>query len=117
MPKCPLMAKTDLVTLGRLVDHFVVCVVNYDGRLEILKLWLASKCSLDSFLKFRSMPQLRGLHAFPIVNSAAPTRRFIKQKCFTDQIWISPPARYRKTIIRNSVSAVPRMGCNYSSPI
>jgi hypothetical protein len=97
--------KADIVTSSRLVDHLVSCVVNYDGRLEILKLWLASKGGLDSFLKFRPMPQLRGLDAFSVVNRAAPTRFFIKQECFTDQIWISPPTRYRKAILRNSFFA------------
>src|SRR5215470_2418477 len=97
--------KADIVTSSRLVDHLVSCVVNYDGRLEILKLWLASKGGLDSFLKFRPMPQLRGLDAFPVVNPAAPTRFFIKQECFTDQIWISSPTRYRKAILRNSFFA------------
>src|SRR5215472_11435945 len=97
--------KADIVTSSRLVDHLVSCVVNYDGRLEILKLWLASKGGLDSFLKFRPMPQLRGLDAFPVVNPAAATRFFIKQECFTDQIWISSPTRYRKAILRNSFFA------------
>ena len=40
------LPKADVVTLGRLVDHLVVCVVKYDGRLEILKLWLASASRL-----------------------------------------------------------------------
>src|SRR5262249_39274499 len=81
------------------------CVVNYDGRLEILKLRLTSEGGLNSLLKFRSMPQLRSLDAFPIVDGTAPTRRFIKQESFADQVWIGPPARYRKTILRNSIFA------------
>src|SRR6516165_7731658 len=87
-----------LVTSSRFVDHLLSCVVNYDGRLEILKLRLASEGGLNSFLKFRSMPQLRSLDAFPIVDGTAPSRRFIKQECFADQVLISPPARYRKTV-------------------
>src|SRR5215472_7860407 len=90
---------------SRLVDHLVSRVIDYDGRLEILKLGLTSEGGLNSFLKFRSMRQLRSLDAFPIVDGTALTRRFIKQECFADQVWISPPARYRKTIFRNSIFA------------
>ena len=73
----------DLVTSSRFVDHLLSCVVNYDGRLEILKFRLTAERGLNSFLKFRSMPQLRSLDAFPIVDGTAPTRRFIKQECVT----------------------------------
>src|SRR5215472_5376118 len=96
---------TDLVTSSRFVDHLLSCVVNYAGRLEILKLRLTSKGGLSSFLQFRSMPHPRSLNAFPIVDGTASTRLFIKQECFADQVWISPPALYRKTILRNGIFA------------
>ena len=72
-----------MVTSGSLVDYLIGCVVDDDGRLEVLKLGLASKSSLDSFLKLRSMLQLCSLDAFPIINRSASTRPFIKQECLT----------------------------------
>ena len=93
--RCPCESKTQAFTNSRrFVDYLLCGVVNYDWRLEILKLRLTSEGGLNSFLKFRSMPQLRSLHTFPIVDGAAPMRRFIEQECFTDQVWISPPARH-----------------------
>src|SRR5262249_14728453 len=66
-----LLTQSGPVTSSRLVDHLLSCVVNYDGRLEILKLRLTSEGGLNSLLKFRSMPQLRSLDAFPIVDGTA----------------------------------------------
>src|SRR5262249_53473505 len=44
--RCPLLIQSGLVTSSRLVDHLLSCVVNYDGRLEILKLRLTSEGGL-----------------------------------------------------------------------
>ena len=38
------------------VDYLLCSVVNYDGRLEILELGLASVSGLNSFFKFRAEP-------------------------------------------------------------
>jgi hypothetical protein len=72
----------------RFVDYLLCGVVNYDWRLEILKLGLASVGGLNSFLEFRAVSQLRCLDILPVVNCATAPGRFVEQECFADQVWV-----------------------------
>jgi hypothetical protein len=74
----------------------ITCFVVLSITMGVSKYWNSGWLSvggLDSFLKFRAVPQLRRLDILPVIDAAAPGR-FIKQECLADQIWISPPSRY-----------------------